>query len=88
MTRCLPVTSSWTKPTWVVAARMASVAVAPIVMGLAPCDGNMKAVVIPDVKKDTLRVVVLDNVEPGSTISTDELVSYNLLAVMASNMAS
>jgi transposase len=51
-----------------------------IVMGLASRDGNMKAVVIPDVKKDTLRNVVLDNVEPGSTVSTDELVSYNLLA--------
>lgn len=51
-----------------------------IVMGLASRDGNMKAVVIPDVKKATLRGVVLDNVEPGSVVSTDELVSYNLLA--------
>jgi transposase len=50
-----------------------------IVMGLASRDGNMKAVVIPDVKKDTLRAVVLDNVEAGSVVSTDELVSYNLL---------
>lgn len=51
-----------------------------IVMGLASRDGNMKAVVIPNVKKDTLRGVVLDNVEPGSTVSTDELVSYGLLS--------
>jgi len=51
-----------------------------IVMGLAERDGRMKAVVIPDVKKDTLRGVVLGNVEPGSAVSTDELVSYNLLA--------
>lgn len=50
-----------------------------IVMGLAERDGRMKAVVIPDVKKDTLRNVVLDNVEPGSVVSTDELVSYGLL---------
>lgn len=50
-----------------------------IVMGLASRDGQMKAVVIPDVKKDTLRNVVLDNVEPGSVVSTDELYSYNLL---------
>ncbi len=50
-----------------------------IVMGLASRDGNMKAVVIPDVKKDTLRSVVLDHVEPGSIVSTDELYSYNLL---------
>ncbi|MCF8709050.1 IS1595 family transposase, partial [Rhizorhapis sp. SPR117] len=35
--------------------------------------------VYTDVKKDTLRGVVLDNVEPGSVVSTDELVSYNLL---------
>ncbi len=50
-----------------------------IVMGLISRDGPMKAVVIPDVKKDTLRAVVLDNVEPGSVVSTDELYSYNLL---------
>ena len=50
-----------------------------IVMGLAERDGRMKAVVIPNVKKDTLRNVVLDNVEPGSVVSTDELYSYNLL---------
>ncbi len=50
-----------------------------IVMGLVSREGPMKAVVIPDVKKDTLRNVVLDNVEPGSVVSTDELYSYNLL---------
>lgn len=50
-----------------------------IVMGLASRDGNMKAVVIPNVKKETLRDVVLENVEPGSVVSTDELYSYNLL---------
>jgi transposase-like protein len=50
-----------------------------IVMGLAERGGPTKAVVIPDVKKDTLRGVVLGNVEPGSVVSTDELYSYNLL---------
>jgi transposase-like protein/predicted RNA-binding Zn-ribbon protein involved in translation (DUF1610 family) len=50
-----------------------------IVMGLAERDGRMKAVVMPDVKKDTLRDVVLANVEVGSVVSTDELYSYNLL---------
>lgn len=50
-----------------------------IVMGLAERDGRMKAVVIPNVKKDTLREVVLANVEKGATVSTDELYSYNLL---------
>jgi transposase len=50
-----------------------------IVMGLASRDGQMKATVIPNVKKDTLRDVVLQNVEAGSFVSTDELYSYNLL---------
>jgi transposase-like protein len=50
-----------------------------IVMGLVSRDGRMAAEVIPNVKKDTLRKVVLDNVEPGSVVSTDELYSYNLL---------
>lgn len=50
-----------------------------IVMGLAERGGNIKAVVIPNVKKETLRGVVLDNVEAGATVSTDELYSYNLL---------
>ena len=39
----------------------------------------MKATVIPNVKKDTLRDVVLQNVEAGSFVLTDELYSYNLL---------
>ena len=39
-------------------------------------DGRIKAVVIPNVKSDTLRGVVLGNVEPGATVSTDELYSY------------
>lgn len=34
---------------------------------------------IPNVKKDTLRNVVLENVAEGSVVSTDELYSYNLL---------
>ncbi|QLC25955.1 IS1595 family transposase [Parasphingopyxis algicola] len=50
-----------------------------IVMGLVERGGSMKAKVIPNVKKDTLRKVTLENVEPGSVVSTDELYSYNLL---------
>jgi transposase-like protein len=50
-----------------------------IVMGLIARDGRMAAEIIPNVKKDTLRKVVLDNVEPGSVVSTDELMSYGLL---------
>jgi transposase len=51
-----------------------------IVMGLAERGGRIRAEIIPNIKKDTLRNVVLENVEPGSTVSTDELVSYGLLA--------
>lgn len=50
-----------------------------IVMGLVERGGAMKAEVIPNVKKDTLRDVVLANVGPGTVVSTDELYSYNLL---------
>jgi transposase-like protein len=39
----------------------------------------METAVIPDIKKKTLRNVVLENVEEGSTVSTDELMSYGLL---------
>ncbi|MBL28929.1 MAG: IS1595 family transposase [Rhodospirillaceae bacterium] len=50
-----------------------------IVMGMVERGGGIKAQVIPNIKKDTLRNVVLENVEPGSTVSTDELMSYGLL---------
>lgn len=50
-----------------------------IVMGLKERGGRIDVQVIPDVKKDTLRDVVLDTVKPGSAVSTDELISYGLL---------
>jgi len=50
-----------------------------IVMGMKERDGRLAAEVIPDIKKATLRSVVLDNVEPGTIVSTDELMSYGLL---------
>jgi transposase-like protein len=50
-----------------------------IVMGMKEKGGRLRAEVIPNVKKDTLRGVVLENVEAGSTVSTDELMSYGLL---------
>jgi ISXO2 transposase-like protein len=39
----------------------------------------MAARVIPDVRKETLRDVVLENVELGAVVSTDDLMSYGLL---------
>lgn len=50
-----------------------------IVMGLKERGGKLATEVIPNVKKDTLRGVVLNNVEKGTTVSTDELMSYGLL---------
>ena len=50
-----------------------------IVMGLKERQGPMKTETIPNVKKATLRGVTLRNVEPGSFVSTDELMSYGLL---------
>lgn len=50
-----------------------------IVMGLAERGGQMAAEVIPNVKTDTLKDVVNRNIEKGSVVSTDELMSYGLL---------
>ncbi|WP_298223713.1 IS1595 family transposase [Acidocella sp.] len=50
-----------------------------IVMGLKERDGRLHAEVIPNVKTVTLREVVIRNVEPGTTVSTDELYAYGLL---------
>jgi len=50
-----------------------------IVMGLKERGGKLSTEVIPNVKKETLRGVVLNNVEKGATVSTDELMSYGLL---------
>ncbi len=51
-----------------------------IVMGMKERGGRITAQVIPDIRKDTLRDVVLQNIEPGSVVSTDELISYGLLS--------
>jgi len=50
-----------------------------IVMGLKERGGRMNTVVIPNVRRDTLRSIVLNSVEKGATVSMDELYSYNLL---------
>jgi transposase len=50
-----------------------------IVMGMKERGGRIAAQVIPNIKQETLRGVVLQNVEPGSVVSTDELMSYGLL---------
>ncbi len=50
-----------------------------IVFGMKEREGRMVAETVPDVKKETLRERVLHTVEPGSIVSTDELMSYGLL---------
>lgn len=50
-----------------------------IVMGLKERGGKIKTQVIDNVKRETLRDVVLENVEKGAVVSTDELYSYGLL---------
>jgi transposase-like protein len=50
-----------------------------IVMGLKERGGRMMTQVVPNTKTDTLRRVVLRNVERGSVVSTDDLRAYSLL---------
>jgi transposase-like protein/predicted RNA-binding Zn-ribbon protein involved in translation (DUF1610 family) len=50
-----------------------------IVFGMVERGGRVIAEPVPNVKKATLREAVLRNVEPGSVVSTDELMSYGLL---------
>lgn len=50
-----------------------------IVMGMKERGGRLATEVVPNVKKATLRAVVNKTVEPGSIVSTDELMSYGLL---------
>lgn len=50
-----------------------------IVFGMKEREGRMTTEIIPNVKKVTLRDATLRNVEAGSTVSTDELMSYGLL---------
>ena len=50
-----------------------------IVAGMKQREGRIVAEVVPDTKMETLKEVVLRNVETGSTVSSDELKSYGLL---------
>lgn len=50
-----------------------------IVFGMKEREGRMNTEVVPNVRKATLRGATVRNVEPGSIVSTDELMSYGLL---------
>lgn len=51
-----------------------------IVFGMKERGGPIATAIIPNVKKATLRKALTERVEGGSIVSTDELVSYGLLA--------
>ena len=51
-----------------------------IVFGMLDRDGDVMANVVPNVRKRTLQAFIAENVEPGSTVHTDELKSYGGLA--------
>lgn len=43
-------------------------------------DGEVRAAVVPDVRRVTLEPIIVENVAEGSTVSTDELATYGRLA--------
>lgn len=47
-----------------------------IVMGMVERNGDVMAKVVPNIKKKTLHTIIESNIEQGSQIHTDELVSY------------
>lgn len=49
------------------------------VLGFMRDDGFVRLIVIKDVKRDTIVPLVLEHVEPGSTLVTDDWRSYRLL---------
>jgi transposase-like protein len=50
-----------------------------IIMGMKERGGRIETRIIPDTKTATMRPIVLESVEKGSIVSTDELAAYNLL---------
>ena len=50
-----------------------------IVMGMKDRGGRIETRIVPDVRTASLRPVVLETVQKGSTVSTDELAAYSLL---------
>ena len=50
-----------------------------VVFGMVERDGAVMTKVVPDVRRETLEPHIIQNVQPGTTISTDELGSYKRL---------
>ena len=51
-----------------------------VVMAIKQRGGKMHAETVPNAKLDTLRNVMLKTLQKGAIVSTDELISYDLLA--------
>ena len=56
-----------------------------IVLGMLERGGSVMTKVVPNVRKATLEPHILENVETQSTVSTDELPSYNRLGKLGYN---
>jgi len=50
-----------------------------IILGMKERGGRIETRIVPDVKTATLPPVVLESVQKGATVSTDELAAYSLL---------
>lgn len=50
-----------------------------IVFGMVQRDGEFRGRVVPDVKRATLEPIIVQNIDAGSIISTDEMPSYKRL---------
>lgn len=48
-----------------------------VVFGMLQRNGQLITKVVPNVRKDTLQPIIDENVESGSTVHTDELLSYS-----------
>lgn len=55
------------------------------VFGMAQCNGNVIAVIVPDVRAKTLVPIVKEKVLSNSTVYSDELPSYNSLQRLGYN---
>lgn len=56
-----------------------------IVMGMLQRGGDVMTKVIPNVQRETLHPIIEENIQPGSTVNTDELISYRGLGAKGYN---
>jgi len=56
-----------------------------IVMGMLQRDGDVMTKVIPNVQRETLHPIIEENIQPGSTVHTDQLISYRGLKAKGYN---